>query len=98
MTLNKPLSTLITIQACHPTFSTQPRSLSTTVKQTKTICISSDSITAKSEYCAPNFPRVSITEHFFSKTVTENRFIFQKPNQACHDSQKEQIARYNNGK
>ena len=62
------------------------------------LSISSDSITAKSEYCASNIPKVSITEHFFSKPVTENRFIFQTPNQACHDTQKEQIARYNKGK
>ena len=38
MTLNMPLSTLITIQVCHLTVSTQLRSLPTTVKQTKTIC------------------------------------------------------------
>ena len=30
--------------------------------------------------------------------MTENRFIFQTPNQACHDTQKENIARYNKGK
>ena len=59
---------------------------------------SSDIITAKSEYCAPNCPKFSITEYLFSKQVTENRFISQTPNQACHDTQKEQIARYNKGK
>ena len=57
--------------------------------------ISSDSITAKSENCAHNIPNVSITEHLFSKPVTENRFIFRTPNQACHDTQKEQIAKNN---
>ena len=62
------------------------------------LIISSDSNTAKSEYCAQNFPKVSITEHLFSKPVTENRFIFQTSNRACHDNQKEQIARYNKGK
>ena len=62
------------------------------------LSISSDSITAKSEYCASNFPKFSINEHLFSKLVTENRFKFQTPNQACHDTQKEQIARYNKGK
>ena len=36
MTLNMPLSTLIAIEASHPTVSTQPRLLSTTVKQMKT--------------------------------------------------------------
>ena len=35
--LNMSLSTLITIQACHTSVSTQPRSLSTTVKQMRTI-------------------------------------------------------------
>ena len=60
--------------------------------------ISSNSITAKSEYCASNFPKVSITENLISKSVTENRFIFQTPNQACHDTQKDQIPRYNKGK
>ena len=62
------------------------------------LSISSDSITTKSEYCASNITEVSITEHLFSKPVTENRFIFHTPNQACHDTQKEQIARYNKGK
>ena len=62
------------------------------------LSISSDSFTAKSEYCASNIPKVSITEHLFLKPVTEIRFIFQTPNQACHDNQKEQIARYNKGK
>ena len=62
------------------------------------LSISSDSITAKSEYCASNFPKVSITEHLFSNPVTERGFIFQTSNQACHDTQKEQIARYNKGK
>ena len=30
--------------------------------------------------------------------MTENRFIFQTRNQACHDTQEEQIASYNKGK
>ena len=59
---------------------------------------SSDSITAKSKYCASKIPKVSITEFLFSKPVTENRLKFQTPNQACHDTLKEQIARYNRGK
>ena len=52
------------------------------------LSISSDSIAAKSKYCAQNFTKVSITENLFSKPVNENRFIFQTPNQACHDTQK----------
>ena len=43
------------------------------------LSISSDSITAKSEYCASNFLKVSITEQLFSKPMAENRFIFQTP-------------------
>ena len=62
------------------------------------LSISSCSNTAKSEYCGHSFPRVSITEHLFSKPVTENRFKFQTPKQECHDTQKEQIARYNKDK
>ena len=62
------------------------------------LSISSDSITAKSKYCAQNLPNDSITEHLFSKLLTENRFKFQTPNQAYHDTQKEQIAKYNKSK
>ena len=61
------------------------------------LSLSIDSNTAKSEYCDQNFT-ISIAEHLFSNPVTENRFTFQTPNQACHDNQKEQIARYNKGK
>ena len=62
------------------------------------LSISSDSITAELKYCASKIPKVSITELFLSKQLTENRFIFQTPNQANHDTQKEQIARYNKNK
>ena len=54
--------------------------------------IPSHSITAQSEYCAQNFAHVSITERLFSKPMTENKFIIQTPNQACHDTQNEQNA------
>ena len=59
------------------------------------LSISSDSITAKSEYLARSFSNGSITEHLFSKPETENRFMFQTPNQACHDTQREQTANNN---
>ena len=62
------------------------------------LSISTDSITAKSEYCAQLFSNVRITEYFFSKPVTENRFLFQTPHQACHDTQKEQTAKNNENK
>ena len=62
------------------------------------LSISSDTTTAKSEYGAQNFSNVSITEHLFSKPVTEKIFIFQTPNRDCHDTQKERIARNNKSK
>ena len=58
---------------------------------TDNLSVLSDSITAKSEYCV-------LTEHLFSKPGTENIFILQTPNQACHDTQKEQIVKYNKSK